>query len=243
MTTHPFCLNQVDESWKPILVDALKQLDPRYVDHLCKSTDWLPGPKQLFNAFSLPLHQVQFVLFGESPYPRKESANGYAFWDNAITNLWSETGLSKPVNRATSMRNIIKMLLVADGLLDSHKTSQSDIANIDKSRLISTNQELFHHLLQHGFLLLNATPVLQSGPPQHDAKAWRPFIKTIMDELIKIKPDVTFLLFGKIAHEIDGILGSHRITRLQAEHPYNISFINNIDIQSLFRPLHLLSLK
>lgn len=240
MTTHPFCLDQVDNSWRPILEIALTQLDSTYLHYLGKSIDWLPGPKKIFNAFSLPIDQVQYVLFGESPYPRKESANGYAFWDNAITNLWSETGLSKPVNRATSMRNIIKMLLVADGLLDSDKTSQTDIANIDKSRLIATNQDLFQHLQQQGFLLLNATPVLQSGPPQHDAKAWRPFMQAILPELIKKRPDTIFILFGKIAQEIDRIIGKKSVRRLCAEHPYNISFINNVEVQSLFKPLHLL---
>lgn len=240
MTTHPFSLDKVDDSWKPVIHQALSHVDPAYLNHLASSTDWLPGPAAIFNAFSQPLNNVHYVLFGESPYPRRASANGYAFWDNAITDLWSDTGLSKPVNRATSMRNIIKMLLVADGLLDGNNTSQSAIAKLDKTRLISTNQAFFQNLLQHGFLLLNATPVLQAGPPQKDAKAWRPFTHTILQELIKKRPEVSFLLFGKIAQDIDQMIDSNRVRRLCAEHPYNISFINNIDVQSLLKPLRLL---
>ena len=110
----------------------------------------------------MPVAQTHYVLFGESPYPRAKSANGYAFWDAAVTDLWSESGLSKAVNRATSLRNIIKMLLVAEGKLTLVHTGQADIAKLDKTGLIATNAELFQQFLTHGFLLLNATPVLHA---------------------------------------------------------------------------------
>jgi uracil-DNA glycosylase len=71
----------------------------------------------LFAAFAQPLDRVRYVLVGEGPYPRAESATGVCFMDGAVGDLWSEAGLSKPVNRATSLRNFMKMLLVADGQL------------------------------------------------------------------------------------------------------------------------------
>src|SRR5476651_2063113 len=108
MTTHPFNLDPVDPSFRPIIQQALTSLDKTYLDALTQSDQWLPGPKQIFNAFSLPLDKVNYVLFGESPYPRAQSANGYAFWDAAVKNLWSEKGMTKEVNRATSLRNFLK---------------------------------------------------------------------------------------------------------------------------------------
>src|SRR5262245_7286900 len=116
-------------------------MDSSYISSLARSSNWLPGPNSIFNAFSLPLDHVNYVLFGESPYPRQESANGYAFWDASVNELWSATGLSKKVNRATSMRNILKMLLIAEGLLDKQQTSQEAIARIDKTHLVQTNQD------------------------------------------------------------------------------------------------------
>jgi uracil-DNA glycosylase len=180
------------------------------------------------------------VLFGESPYPRAHSANGYAFWDAAVTALWSSQGLSKPVNRATSLRNIIKMLLVAEGLLASHDTSQAAIAAVDKQELVKHNEELFHNMINHGFLLLNASPVLSEQAPQHDARAWAPFMKEILHYLLQQRPHTTFILLGRIATTIDAILPSQPVNKLQAEHPYNLSFIKNQKVIEFFQPFHLL---
>ena len=106
-----FNFNCVHSSWMPCLSRGLSAMDPLYLQELQQKKEWLPGNKNIFNAFSLPLTSVNYVLFGESPYPRIDSANGYAFWDAAIHELWSETGFNKKVNRATSFRNILKMSL------------------------------------------------------------------------------------------------------------------------------------
>ncbi len=241
MTMYPFNLSRVDPSWHACLQQGLSQVDSHYLEKLAYSKDWLPGPDNIFNAFSLPLYQVNYVLFGESPYPRRESANGYAFWDAAVTEIWSSTGMSKKVNRATSLRNIIKMLLVAEGLLTPQYTSQEDIARIDKTLLIQTNEDFFTNLLRHGFLLLNASLVLQATHPQYDARAWYPFINQILDCLLEKRPAITFILLGRIASTLDQFMHHHvQVRKLYAEHPYNLSFITNHDVIDFFKPLHLL---
>lgn len=238
---HPFNLNVADPSWRACLQKGLSKMDPIYIKKLTHSTDWLPGPEKIFNAFSLPIDKVNYVLFGESPYPRRESANGYAFWDAAVQELWSETGLNKKVNRATSMRNILKMLLIAEGLLQKKNTTQDEIAKITKTSLVQTNHDFFSNLIHHGFLLLNATPVLQAdGAPQKDARAWQPFMQEILDFLLQKQPRVKFILFGRIANAIDDLIPNPRLNKLYAEHPYNISFITNQAVIDFFRPLHLL---
>lgn len=218
---------------------GLDAIDADYLAQLNQSTTWLPGAEKIFNAFSLPLDKVNYVLFGESPYPRAASANGYAFWDAAVNDLWSASGLSKQVNRATSLRNIIKMLLVAEGALDPAHTSQTAITALNKSSFIQRNDELFNHLLSHGFLLLNATPVLHDAP-QKDARAWLPFMREVLNCLIEQRPQVKLILFGKIANTIDGLIPGHQQQSLYAEHPYNLSFITNQEVLDFFRPLHLL---
>lgn len=232
----------VHPSWMSCLETGLAQVDPAYLNTLQKKTDWLPGSEQIFNAFSLPVPQVNYVLFGESPYPREESANGYAFWDASVQELWSPNGLSKKVNRATSLRNILKMLLIAEGALTPADTSQPAIAALDKSHLIETNDELFQALLAHGFLLLNATLVLQpEGAPQKDARAWYPFLQTLIPCLLQKNPAVQFILFGRIANLLDDLLSDIPAQKkLYAEHPYNLSFVTNPKIIQFFKPLHLL---
>lgn len=241
MTNSIFNLKLVHKSWHACIKRGLDAMNNNYLNELNQTSDWLPGTEKIFSAFSLPLNDVNYVLFGESPYPRRESANGYAFWDNAVTNLWSETGLDKKVNRATSLRNMLKMLLVADGLLINGQTTQQDIARLDKSALVHTNHDFFHNFIGHGFLLMNATPVLRAdAKPQKDAKEWLPFLEIVLNELLEKRPNTTFLMLGKIANTIDGILADKGLNLFYAEHPYNISFINNPEVINFFQPLQLL---
>lgn len=240
MTMHTFNFKVVHPSWKDCLNKGLKSIDPNYLQKLYHTSSWIPGPEKIFNAFSLPVNQVNYVLFGESPYPRQESANGCAFWDAAVKELWSTTGLNKKVNRATSLRNIVKMLLVAEGCLNKNDLGQEAIAKIDKQTFVQTNDAFFTNFLQHGFLLLNATLVLQSGSRQKDARAWLPFLNEVLIHLFKKRPRVEFILFGKIAKTIDKLIAHIHAKKLYAEHPYNHSFILNPRLISFFKPLHLL---
>ena len=100
--------SQVHPQWQEILAEALATLDPDYLHSLLQDDSWLPGADCLLSAFKRDRLGVRYLLIGESPYPRRESANGIAFYDAAVGELWSAQGLSKPVNRATSLRNIVR---------------------------------------------------------------------------------------------------------------------------------------
>ncbi len=230
----------IDPSWQSIFNVAFASLDAQYVQSLQQDSEWLPGPEKIFNAFSLPLSKARYILFGESPYPRLASANGYAFWDAAVKELWSEQGLSKSVNRATSLRNIIKMLLVARGSIKATDTSQAAITTVDKTTLIKTGTEFFQAFLHHGFLLLNTTLVLKKTPVRAEANAWLPFIEKILQLLTSQHYDITLILFGKIAHLVDALPSAKFFKRIAAEHPYNISFIQNPEILKFFKPFDFL---
>lgn len=234
---HQF-IRQTNPQWHPILENALAAMDLTYLHSLTAQTDWLPGPDKIFAAFSRPLETVRYILLGESPYPRAQSANGYAFWDNAVGDLWSETGLSKQVNRATSLRNFIKMLLVARGDLSSTQCHQDAIAALDKKPYLATGHELFTVLLDQGFLLLNASLVFRKNFVQEDARQWRPFINSIFQQIATLQNARTILLFGRIAAQVSGV---EQFTCLRAEHPYNVSFITNPHVLQFFKPLDLLA--
>lgn len=212
-------------------------MDQNYLRHLAHSS-WLPGPGLLLSAFSLPLDQTRFVLYGESPYPRAQSANGYAFWDAAVTSLWSERGLSTEVNRATSLRNFIKMLLMADGALEPTDCSGSAIAQLNKHAYHPSLAALFEHMIDKGFLLLNASLVLSERPKVLEARYWHVFHQTLLHALQPLAPQL--LLFGKIADALQKIAPLKVFTHLVAEHPYNLSFIHNNQVLDFFEPLQLL---
>jgi uracil-DNA glycosylase len=235
----------VHESWKAILQESLTEVDQDYLNHLANDSNWLPGLDCLFSAFRTDLDNLQYILIGESPYPRAQSANGIAFFDAAVESLWSDNGLSKAVNRATSLRNIMKTAILSEGLQTTDKTgklSQELIAEMDKQNLITTAEELFTSWQAAGFLLINATPVLHPDrKPAKEALYWTSFLDTLLESIrITGERPVKLVLWGKIAASIKQLKSARHFDRIQCEHPYNISFIDNAEMQKLFASLKLL---
>lgn len=245
-------LDLAHASWRQILIkglEAVADANPAYLPALATDS-YLPTNGRIFAAFALPLEDVRYVLVGEGPYPREQSATGVCFMDGAVESLWSEKGLSKQVNRATSLRNFIKMLLVADGLLTAESTSGDAMAHISLkartigSAFIQTLTELQANLTRHGFLLLNAALVYRSHvPPVKEAKAWQPFLQTVLDALAsdvgQARPP-TLVLWGKIAEQLKALEVVSHFPKAVSEHPYNLSFIRNEMMQNLFGPMRLL---
>jgi uracil-DNA glycosylase len=246
-------LSRADVSWRPLLIEGLEAMmavTPGYLAELANDL-YLPTEQRLFAAFALPLDKVRYVLVGEGPYPRADSATGVCFMDGAVGSLWSSEqggGLSKPVNKATSLRNFMKMLLVADGqltLADTGGAAMAAISTVARGGAgthIQTLAEMQHKLTEQGFLLLNASLVFRSHvPPVKDAKAWLPFFETVMAGLAagaRDKP--TMVLWGKIAELLSKFPVMKQFPQIVAEHPYNLSFIGNQDMHALFRPMRLL---
>lgn len=229
-------LQRIHPQWLELVEKAMEAMDPSYLKYLSTSQDWLPGQQALFAAFSRPKTNLRYILLGESPYPRPQSANGYAFWDAAVGSLWSTKGLSKEVNRATSLRNWLKMLLFARGDLTTSFTQES-ISILDKTQYIQTAAEMFESLIGNGFLLLNATLVFSKGQVNSHARQWRPFIHSILSQLAQRHNEVQLILFGRIAQDIPE---AGLFSTLKAEHPYNLSFITNPTVVEFFKPLDLL---
>ena len=230
-------MEHVHPQWHAMVLQALNVMDKQYLLELNSTDDWLPGKSAMFAAFRRPLTSVRYLLLGESPYPRVQSANGYAFWDAAVGSLWSERGLSKEVNRATSLRNLLKMLLLARGDL-GEDISQDAIAALDKSALVQTGAQFFEGLQRRGFLLLNASLVYTEGKVNAHARRWQPFMEVLFQQLEKENPTLQLILLGRIAEKIPK---THFIPSLVAEHPYNISFITNPKVVAFFKPLDLLA--
>ena len=226
-------------------------MDPAYLSTLVDE-NFLPTQGRLFAAFSQPLDKVSYVLVGEGPYPREASATGVCFMDGAVKELWSPQGLSKPVNRATSLRNFMKMLMVADGWLQPDATGGESVAPVAAkvmqpgSGVIQTLPELQQNLTDHGFLLLNAALVYRPHvPPVKEAKAWRPFLEAVLEALADRpgKSPPKLVLWGRIAQWLEDLPAGSRFPKAVAEHPYNLSFIQNRAMQDLFGPMDLLRAK
>jgi len=233
-----FLISRVDSSWLPLLRSALLELDKEYLQFVLEDRSYIPNRDKIFNAFkSLPRERVKYILFGQDPYPREASAIGYAFIDGAVKEIFSQKGLSKEVNRATSLRNFIKMALVASGRLSVADTSQSAIAKIDKSDLITTIEELKKNFEKQGVLLLNTALLFtdKKSSTKH-IKAWEPFIRYL---LANLEESIELILFGNHAKEI--VKKFHpKQKSILLPHPYNTSFISLNESRTLFAPMRLL---
>ncbi|MFZ6726025.1 uracil-DNA glycosylase [Undibacterium sp. MH2W] len=246
----------VHPSWLDAIIAGLKAMHdaaPAYFEQLC-AADFLPTNGRLFAAFALPIDQVKYVLVGEGPYPREESATGVCFMDGAVDQIWSSDGkgLSKRVNRATSLRNFIKMLLVAEGTLSEDSTAGVAMEQVAvhavraDSGYIQTLSEMEQNLYRQGFLLLNASLVFRTHvAPVKDGRSWQLFFRQICLALHQHHAVLdgsmpALILWGKIAESLNHLQEVAMLPKIIAEHPYNLSFIKNRQMQALFAPMKLL---
>lgn len=231
-----FVSNKAHKSWHNILIQALLKLESSYLEYIL-SQEYTPSNGRLFSAFNtLPKSDVKYILFGQDPYPREESAIGYAFIDGAVESIFSKNGLSKAVNRATSLRNFSKMALVANGRLDKDNTSKEAIAKIDKAGLINSIYELKENFEKNGVLLLNTALIFESKErSNYHIKMWKPFIKQLLES---IDEQVTLILFGNPAKKIKKNFMPKQ-NCIELEHPYNVSFITSDVALKLFGDMKL----
>lgn len=229
----------IDESWD-IDISLISQ---SYLEFLEKNTNYIPKKENIFNAFkTLKKNDVKYVLFGQDPYPRELSATGYAFIDGNVKDIFSSTGtLNREVNRATSLRNFIKMALVARGDLNKDDLSPQAISSLDKSNFINDIWQLKYNFEKNGVLLLNTALVFTDKKScVFHAKEWEAFILGTIDKLDSQK--VKLILFGSFAQNLyKNNQSLQKFDAFACEHPYNISFITNKDVLNFFRPMDLLS--
>ncbi len=229
-------------SWETILSEAYASLEADYQRFLEVDKNYFPSKENYFNAFkTLPKEKVKYILFGQDPYPRKESAGGYAFIDTKVENLFSSTGLSKEVNRATSLRNFMKMALVASDRLKAEDTSQEAISKLDKTEMINSIDELRINFEKNGVLLLNTALIFtdKKSTKKH-VKAWKPFVQSLLNALEDNAPKL--ILFGTHAKDLKKQFSLDKFETIELEHPYNHTFISNPKALELFGPMHLLDI-
>jgi len=233
-------LKEVDKSWREILKVSFSTFDEEYLDYILTSDDFFPSRENFLNAFkTLPLDKTKYILFGQDPYPRRESAIGYAFIDGKVKSIFSDKGLSKEVNRATSLRNFIKMLLLCESILSKEALTQDKIASIDKSRFCKDIVCLKNNFENNSILLLNMALIFSSkDKTKYHLKKWRGFVDRFLQE-IKDK-DITLILFGQASREIERFSVSKEFNKKIFPHPYNLSFITDEEVQRFFKPMNLL---
>jgi len=153
--------------------------------------------------------------------------------------LFSKKGFSKEVNKATSLRNFLKMLLLSDGYLKKDDLSQEAISNIDKSEFIDSIDALRKNFERSGVLLLNTALIFTcKEETKLHVKEFRVFMHRFLSRLSNY--NIELILFGSMAKDIKKSLPSAlEFKTVETLHPYNIGFITDKKVQEFFKPLHL----
>jgi uracil-DNA glycosylase len=233
----------VDDSWQNIIEYSYAGLTCEYRKFLRDDKDYFPSYDNFLNAFkTLPLDKTKYILFGQDPYPREQSATGYAFIDGAVKTLFSEKGFSKEVNKATSLRNFLKMLLLGDGYLNNDNLTQDAISKLNKKGLINTIDELRINFEKNGILLLNAALIFtEKKSSLTHVKEFKVFMNRLLERLAHRR--ITLILFGNMAKEIrKNIPNALEYKTIETLHPYNLGFIDDSSVQNFFKPMNLLKL-
>lgn len=233
-------INSIHPSWREIVLKSFDALDREYLRYLLTSDDFFPDRDNFLNAFkTLSLEDTRYILFGQDPYPRYESAIGYAFIDGRVKDIFANTGLSKEINRATSLRNFIKMLLLNENSSLRSDLSQEAISKIDKKSLCKDMDCLRKNFEKNGILLLNMALIFSSKKDSsYHIKKWKKFFECFLSEISDKK--IELILFGKIAQKVESFKSSNSFKRWIFPHPYNLSFIEDREVQEFFKPLNLL---
>ncbi len=232
-------IHEVDASWQESLRRAWAALPKAYRDFLDADAGYFPNKSAMFNAFkTMRKRDVRYILFGQDPYPRIRSAIGYAFIDGAVEQIFVPKGLDTRINRATSLRNFVKMVLVADGRLSCADTSQDAIAAMDKTDLIDSMDALRANFEKSGVLLLNTALIFTAKEASaYHIRMWQGFIGRLVEQMQPESPKL--ILFGAHAKALKKLPALSACETIELEHPYNHTFICNPDAHRLFGDMEL----
>lgn len=223
------------------VLETLPERKVKEMNIILQDKTLIPKKEKIFNGYNISVEDLKFIIVGESPYPREESATGHAFIDGGVKNIWSSEGLSKEVNKATSLRNLFKTALVADGFTIPEKTRKQDIKKIENKIFVQTMTDLHRNLNNNGVALLNMCLSLRGGKVNaSDVLLWENIMDRFLLNIVIKNPNVILVLWGNIAKRVKKLNSFSYFQYIESEHPYNNSFIDNKKMQHFLKEINFL---
>lgn len=230
--------------WYEVLKDEIMK-NPEWERYLGGDReDTFPERENTFRAINeIDINKAKVVIFGQDPYPRKESATGYAFWDGKIVD-WNN-----PLS--PSLRNLFKSVLVSKGWA---KTTDcvADVRRIVTEKQLMQPGAFFKNSIDQGVVWLNASLTFTSKDTKElrrHLKFWKPMIKLIIESLMAKNSDLVFVFWGAKAKVFQKIISNVqsecRFEYVENNHPMMESFhlkntfndISNAQIKLGQRPI------
>jgi len=169
-----------------------------------------PPLKQVFRAFEeCPHDKLKVIMIGQDPYPQFGVADGIAF-------SCGNTGKVQP-----SLKNIFEAIneTVFGGLPIENNPNLTRWAN-------------------QGILLLNSALTCQIDKPGSHTAIWKDFVAYAMDILNYTDSGLIFVLMGKQAQELEGLIGEHHYI-IKTAHPASAGYSGTKwDCQNMFNEIN-----
>jgi uracil-DNA glycosylase len=160
-----------------------------------ESKRFTPPLKQVFRAFEeCPHNKLKVIMIGQDPYPQLGVADGLAF-------SCSNTGKPQP-----SLKNIFEAVdtIVYDNIRKEYDPDLTRWAN-------------------QGVLLLNSALTCEIDKVGSHYPIWKEFIAYIMDIINFTDSGLIFVLMGKQAQELEGLIGDHHYI-IKVSHPASAAY-------------------
>ena len=169
-----------------------------------------PPLKQVFRAFEeCPVDKLRVIMIGQDPYPQLGVADGLAF-------SCSNTGKPQP-----SLKNIFDAI---------EHTVYQDFPSYQDPNL--------SRWAKQGVLLLNSALTCQIDKVGSHYAVWKEFIAYTMDILNYTDSGLIFVLMGKQAQELEGLIGPHHHI-IKVSHPASAAYTKTIwDCQDVFNEIN-----
>lgn len=208
------------EAWLPILEPVLRKL-PEVHTFLGPGRDKriVPLRELTFQALKPnPPEKWKVVVFGQSPYPRVESATGIAMFDAAFQSWKNPRFL-----QCASMRNMLRAALLWQHGVSPELPQREIPAMLAKYDVVQP-AEWFQALLSQGVLLVDASLTRSTDdsiPVARHVEFWAPVAEAMVAAILaakdKAEPEhqgVLFLWWGAHARGLRGV-----VDRLAKKHP------------------------
>lgn len=193
MSLLPFFVHHSWDSFlNPAILDRLQTIE----NGLSESCN--PERERMLRFLSTDLSLLSIIVLGQDPYPEKGVATGRAF----------EVGTLKSWDRAfrqVSFKNLIRLIYKSYQGIEEYKdipTFSSIVNEIrDGAFPLPDPPALFDHWEREGVLFLNTSFSVLPGAPLSHKELWTPFTEALLPWISKERPDVSWFLWGKNAHE------------------------------------------
>ena len=224
-------LRPVSTFWRDHVAEWLDAVDERFLETL-EADVWWPGVDSCLKAFTGDVCP-RVVWLGESPYEGEGRATGLSFLDGTVGALFCGDALDASINKATSLRNILKAWFRADCRLHEGCTNKEHVQAMRKDGLAQQLNEVFEHGIKYGWLWLNAgLSIGGSLDKSAHVCGWRPFVSRAIASASEV--NATVVLLGDWAKTYRSDVAAER-PLVEAPHPRNESFVEDASMREFLR--------